>query len=514
MPPKKNSKGKKNSGGFGAALINSKTKKRQKVGEGNHGPTKYSFPDTEVALEDRLRSMTDDYTLGDFVTDAELNGKTFEAIRGNIRIVDRQQLTKEAFESLHRTPEQIEAEDRLKSRLIIPRRPYWDENTTPEELHEKETSEILEWRRALSVLEESDNIVLSPFEKNPEVWKELWRVLERSQVAIYIVDSRDPLAFFSHDFIKYMNELDLPVLLALNKADLVPQPIRDEWAQYFQALQTDLGFSFKFEFVSTLKTKTDNALTPKELVLKGKTLAKGPGRDGKVTIGFVGFPNVGKSSMLNSAVGRICVRSSMTPGKTKHLQTINMEEDGITVCDCPGLVFPLFQQSRAAMICNGVLSIDQMTDWLGPCQILCQKIPSEALNALYSTRMPPPYCNAHDFLQNIAKIKGFTTARANPDEARAARLVLKDYVAGKLIHCELPPGVRLKPDEVPVEKNDNDENDMMDQVLNAPERPVGDVPAMEEVMARTPVMPVQQEKKPVVTSNPKRRGVVRIATFE
>lgn len=538
---------KKNQGGLGSALINSKTKKRQKTGEGNHGPTKYQFPDSEIAPEDRLRSMTDDYTLGDFVTEAKLNGKSFEALKGHVRIVDREQLTKEAFESLYRTPEQIETENRLRNRLIIPRRPKWDENTTPEKLHELETAEIIEWRRALSILEEEDNVVLSPFEKNPEVWKELWRVLERSQVAVYIIDARDPLAFFSYDFIHYMNELNLPILLALNKADLVPKPIRNEWVKYFNSIQTTVSeeekdidnendnnndndnealdddinestkktkFSFSFEFVSTMPQHTDDGvLTPKELVLKAKTLAKSQGRDGKVTIGFVGFPNVGKSSMLNSAVGRICVRSSMTPGKTKHLQTINMEEDGITVCDCPGLVFPLFQQSRAAMVCNGVLSIDQMTDWLGPVQILCQRIPSEALNILYSTKMPPPYCNANDFLVGIAKIKGFVTGHGNPDEARAARLVLKDYVAGKLIHCELPPGTRLKPDE---KKEDDDEeiNERDNEFLNRPEKPVGNVPSMEEVAAQLPAMPQEKNKKPIKTVAPKRKGVVRIATFE
>ena len=496
--PAKSKKGKKGSkGGLGSALINSKSKKWQRPGEGNHGPTKYSFPDTEPAPEDRLRSMTDDYTLGDFVTEAELNGKSFTAQRGHVRIVDRQQLTLEEYASLHKTAEQAAAEERLKGRLIIPRRPAWDENTTPEELHQRETAEILEWRRALSVLEEDADVVLSPFEKNPEVWKELWRVLERSQVAIYIIDARDPLAFLSNDFIKYMNELCLPVLIALNKADLVPFQIRNEWAKYFDSIQDEIGFSY--EFVTTIKGGAPGILSPKELVLKAKTLAKEPGRDGKITIGFVGFPNVGKSSMLNSAVGRICVKSSMTPGKTKHLQTINMEEDGITVCDCPGLVFPLFQQSRAAMICNGVLSIDQMTDWLGPCQILCQKIPSEALNALYSTKVPLPYCNAHDFLQNIAKIKGFSTAHGNPDEARAARLVLKDYVGGKLIHCELPPGVRFKPDESEKE---------------IPERPTEEVPSIEEMESHNPTMPQVSEQKPIKTVNQKRKGVVRIATFE
>ena len=489
---KKGGKGKGGQGAFGNALINSKMKKRVKAGEGNHGPTKYSHPDSYVPPEDRLRSRTDDYTLGDYVTDAELIGKTFAAQRGTVRIVDRVELTREAFQCLHRTPEQEEAEEKLKGRLRIPRRPQWDESTTAEELHALETAEIIEWRRALSIIEENDDVVLSPFEKNPEVWKELWRVLERSQVAIYIVDSRDPLAFFCDDFVRYMNELNLPVLIALNKADLVPLPIRREWAKYFDSMQSELGFAY--QFVSTVAKVDADTLLPKELVLRAKELAKEPGRDGRVTIGFVGFPNVGKSSMLNAAVGRVCVKSSSTPGKTKHLQTINMEEDGITVCDCPGLVFPLFQQSRAAMICNGVLSIDQMTDWLGPMQILCQKVPAEALNMLYGTKCKGPYADANDFLQNLAKIRGFFTARANPDEARVARYVLKDYVQGKLIHCELPPGVRMRPDRqaVPDEEEDAKDDEHKEEEERLPKIDLG----------------TNKPANPVCTVNPNRRGVV------
>ena len=119
---KKGGKGKKNDSGFGNALINSRMKARKTPGEGNHGPTKYTVEDSYIAPEDRLRSMTDDYTLGDFVTDAELNGKTFQALRGSVRIVDCAQLTKEAFITLHRTPEQAEAEERLRGRLRTPRR--------------------------------------------------------------------------------------------------------------------------------------------------------------------------------------------------------------------------------------------------------------------------------------------------------------------------------------------------------------------------------------------------------
>lgn len=474
--------------GLGRALINSKTKNRVRPGEGNHGPTKYNIPNSEVPIEDRLRSRTDDYTLGDFIADADLDGKAFQALHGKLRIVDRVQITVDAYDVLHKSPEQLEAEDRLKERLRIPRRPEWDKDTTPEELHERETMELIEWRKALAVVEETEHIVLSPFEKNPEVWKELWRVLERSQVAVYIIDGRDPLSFFCDDFVRYMNELKLPVLISINKADLVPYQIRKEWANYFDSIQDKLGFNY--EFVTTVNYEVEGAVKPRDIVLKAKSLAKSVGRDGRVTVGFVGFPNVGKSSMLNSAVGRVCVRSSSTPGKTKHLQTINMEEDGITVCDCPGLVFPLFETSRAAMLTNGVLNIDQMTDWLSPVQIVVEKVPYEAFNILYGTKLQQG-ATANDLLQNLAKIRSFYTAHGNPDEARAARIVLKDYVNGKLIHCELPPGSVLKAEQEALKKEEVKEENIV-----------------------VPDLPHQNNKQVVTNPNPKRRGVVRISTFE
>ena len=35
-------------------------------------------------------------------------------------------------------------------------------------------------------LEEDEHLVLTPFEKNLEVWRQLWRVLERSDVIVQV----------------------------------------------------------------------------------------------------------------------------------------------------------------------------------------------------------------------------------------------------------------------------------------------------------------------------------------
>jgi ribosome biogenesis GTPase A len=68
-----------------------------------------------------------------------------------------------------------------------------------------------------------------------------------------------------------------------------------------------------------------------------------------IMIGFVGYPNVGKSSTINALLGRKQVGVTSTPGKTKHFQTL-IVSDSVMLCDCPGLVFPSVVSSRAEMV--------------------------------------------------------------------------------------------------------------------------------------------------------------------
>jgi large subunit GTPase 1 len=169
-----------------------------------------------------------------------------------------------------------------------------------------------------------------------------------------------------------------------------------------------------------------------------------PGR--KTQIGLVGYPNVGKSSTINALLGAKKVSVSATPGKTKHFQTIHLSER-VVLCDCPGLVFPNFATTKAELVCAGVLPIDQLREYTGPAALVAQRIPKHFLEAIYGMKIilrpleegGTGVPTGEEMLRAHARARGFfTSGLGQPDESRAARGILKDYVKGKLLYCHPP----------------------------------------------------------------------------
>lgn len=173
---------------------------------------------------------------------------------------------------------------------------------------------------------------------------------------------------------------------------------------------------------------------------KARALRESPD-DERLVVGTVGYPNVGKSSVINVLMGIKKVGVAALPGKTKHLQTLNLNSE-VQLCDCPGLVFPSFANSKAEMMCCGVLPIDQMRDHISPIQLLMNRVPKEVLEARYKIFLPPMDSNkytASTFLQVYASKRGWKTGSGTPAEMHAAKSVMKDYTTGRLLHCQLRP---------------------------------------------------------------------------
>ncbi|KAK3296906.1 uncharacterized protein B0H64DRAFT_113268 [Chaetomium fimeti] len=447
-----------------------------------------------------MRSVTEQGALDEFLATAELAGTDFTAEKtNNVKIIHTDQ----------RNPYLLSAaEERVvlgkqkehKSRLTVPRRPQWDASTTPEELGRLEREGFLQWRKGLAELQETQDLLMTPFERNLEVWRQLWRVIERSDLVIQIVDARNPLMFRSEDLEAYVKDVDPKKenLLLINKADMMTYTQRKAWANYLKGA----GIAYRFFSAQLAKemleaqgsegeedeeeegagpsgsgaplkqgeSNEDNENDPDEEgaeqeedgeadtriltvdELEGMLLSYAPedaGPEHKFQVGLVGYPNVGKSSTINALLGAHKVSVSATPGKTKHFQTIHYS-DKIILCDCPGLVFPNFANTKAELVVNGVLPIDQLREYSGPGTLVATRIPRAFIEAIYGIQIRTRPLEeggtgiptGDELLSAYARHRGFMTqGLGQPDRSRAARYVLKDYVSGKLLYVTPPPDI-------------------------------------------------------------------------
>ncbi|KAI0652079.1 P-loop containing nucleoside triphosphate hydrolase protein [Trametes meyenii] len=533
-----------NPSGLGRAIINKKQKDARVARE-------TGLYTTDIDPTSRLQSITQERDLDEFLNTATLAGTQFTAERRNVKIISvaasAQQNPYLLSEEEERSTLQKQHEN--KQRLRVPRRPPWTKSMTTAQLDRQEKDAFLEWRRGLADLQERDSFLLTPFERNIEVWRQLWRVLERSHLVVQIVDARNPLRFRCEDLESYVQDVEgaegeagtgkgkRRSLLLINKADLLTAKQRKQWADYFDSQNVRYAFfsaanaaalqearreaeaataraeeeaaaaaeaAAKVEadedgseeednenaegsdenaepldsedegssddeseagaFLPVeegpesqdLRTKVLSVLELEDLFVRSAhadatlaftdSLGQHPT---KLVIGLVGYPNVGKSSTINALIGEKKVSVSSTPGKTKHFQTIHLSSS-LVLCDCPGLVFPQFATTKADLVCDGVLPIDQMREHTGPIALVVKRIPKEVLEAIYGLSIRTKgveeggdgKITGTDLLVAYAIARGFMrSGQGNPDEARAARYILKDYVNAKLLYCHPPTGV-------------------------------------------------------------------------
>ncbi|KAK9174161.1 50S ribosome-binding GTPase [Cryptosporidium meleagridis] len=451
-----------------------------------------------------------------------------------------------------------------------------------EYLDNLEKEAFLTWRKSIADEEELVGLFVTPFEKNLEFWRQLWRTIERSHVVVEIIDSRDPLFFRNIDLERYINEIDplKKVVLLFNKADFLTLELREQWIQYFKDNAPNLkvyffsalneinkrerlesyipeDFNLKnindtdvlsthqlmyklYELASEVFQATKQRyLNQKECndeeinkttistiqnddtkncensnssdeevdskkeeddeeededfedgesdeneefkedkdfevdenmpnsILKNKSKAKtyseifnrvklDPLNPGELTIGMVGFPNVGKSSIVNALFGSQKSSISRTPGKTKHLQTLRLkpphlndkDEDQslITLCDCPGLVMPSFTSTKEHLLINGVTPIDHFRgNFLDTIQVIGERITAQLYKTYFDgiDYQVPRIFNSAQFLNKLCETRHlFQQGKgAIPDWSKAGRMILRDYWSGKLLYCHTPPSI-------------------------------------------------------------------------
>ncbi|XP_028410961.1 guanine nucleotide-binding protein-like 1 [Dendronephthya gigantea] len=395
--------------------------------------------------------------------------------------------------------------------LDMPKRPKWNYQMDKRQVEANEESMFRQYIK--NIKQEHQSTEISYFEMNLETWRQLWRVLEVSNIVVIITDVRYPIIHFSPTLYAYARfDLKKDVILVLNKIDLVSPEVVVAWKDYFQGKFPDLNiicftsFPKDSEEIRQMEVKVKKRsrrrkkrsfipVGPRELhrvcqnLMHGKVNLKDwlnhienqedntnegvsyeeclssdededdsticedvEKQEGILTIGLVGHPNVGKSSLLNGLIGRKVVSCSRTPGHTKHFQTIFLTPS-VRLCDSPGLVFPSLVDKRLQIL-SGTYPIAQVREPYSVVGYLAACTPLEKiLNLVHPKATQEDDENtlvdlkwsAWDICDAWAEQRGFHTAKAGrPDTYRAANNLLRLATDGKIVICLYPPGYTSK----------------------------------------------------------------------
>lgn len=247
-------------------------------------------------------------------------------------------------------------------------------------------------------------------------WQMARQVIEKSDVVLHILDARWGTMTKSDEVVRLCDKLGKPIVYVFNKCDLIPS-----YRAY--TLHRRLQPSVLFSSTKFYGTKH----------LRSAIGMHSPKKDKDIYVGVVGYPNTGKSSVINALKGRGSAPASSRAGTTKGVQHVRISKT-VMLIDSPG-VLPLsdLPPARAALLDSK--NVDHLKDPVG---VACELI------TVLSDEQPPEWFKdtfgvsytEHDdpeeWLDSVARFRNRVIKGGLPDTKTIARQILLQWQGGKL----------------------------------------------------------------------------------
>ncbi|KFD49376.1 hypothetical protein M513_09739 [Trichuris suis] len=256
----------------------------------------------------------------------------------------------------------------------------------------------------------------------------LRRVVKLSDIVLEILDARDPLGSRSPQVENMILDAGKRLVLVINKIDLIPKENIKKWLNYLRREYPAVAFKAstqeqrkKLGWISGANVITSKAIGADILM---RLLAQ-----------RLGYPNVGKSSVINSLKRKIICDVGANPGVTRTVQEVQLDQK-IRLIDSPGVIMAKDgSMDSTELALKNVIRMDK-----ADCQLAAEAIfrrcSKQKLMLLYNL---PDFNDVDEFLNLLAKSIGRLKKGGVPDRKMAARKVLQDWTRGKIrYYCEPP----------------------------------------------------------------------------
>jgi len=263
--------------------------------------------------------------------------------------------------------------------------------------------------------------------QSKRIWNELYKVIDSSDVILEVLDARDPMGTRSLPVEKFL-KTDKPykhLIFILNKVDLVPTWVTQRWIAILSKEYPTVAFH----------ASLTHPFGKGSLINLLRQFAKLHVDKKQISVGFIGYPNTGKSSIINTLRSKKVCKVAPIAGETKVWQYITLMRR-IYLIDCPGVVYPSTETDTEKVL-KSVVRVEMIQNPEDYIASVLERVKPEYIRKTYKI---DKWKDHVDFLEKLAHRSGKLLKKGEPDIAIVARMVLNDWQRGKLPFYVLPAG--------------------------------------------------------------------------
>lgn len=275
---------------------------------------------------------------------------------------------------------------------------------------------------------------------------EVRKTIDTADVVIEVLDARDPLGSRNHKIEELVISQGKRLVLLLNKIDLVPKNNILNWLTYLRKQLPTIAFKSSTQdqkqklgrYVSSNLNSASSKCIGADLVMKLLgNYCRNKDIKTSIRVGIIGFPNVGKSSVINSLKRKKSCKTGNVPGLTRQIQEIELDKH-IRLIDSPGVVLATKDDQFDSMdlALKNALRVESLDDPVPAVNAILRRCSVKVLMLHYTIGI---FNNCEQFLALLARRFGRIKKGGRPDINAAARQVLNDWNSGKLRYHTEPP---------------------------------------------------------------------------
>ncbi|KJZ77580.1 Nucleolar GTP-binding protein 2 [Hirsutella minnesotensis 3608] len=263
--------------------------------------------------------------------------------------------------------------------------------------------------------------------QSKRIWNELYKVIDSSDVVIHVLDARDPVGTRCRSVEKYLKD-EAPhkhLIFVLNKCDLVPTSVAASWVHRLSKEYPTLAFH----------ASITNSFGKGSLIQLLRQFSSLHSDRKQISVGLIGGPNTGKSSIINTLLKKKVCTVAPIPGETKVWQYVSLMKR-IYLIDCPGVVPPSSTDTPTDLVLRGVVRVEKVEHPEQYIAALLDRVKRHHMEKTYELK---GWENATELLELLARKSGRLLRGGEPDLDGVAKMVLNDFMRGKIPWFTPPP---------------------------------------------------------------------------